>query len=307
MFSFLNFKNLVLDHTEVVNLHDGMFPDQDETTEYLTTISPFIVRDFRRFVFDQMIDGCTPYSGKLAAQLYVLSLDWNNVVLSPRSFSYRLSKLSAPGVFDLFAQLPTESQEKIWEHDLIDRGFATNCTAEAYFSLLLKTDLKAGFCSSQYGKVMTKDRGEVDYLQIWYWSSEGNNRWAISPSVEPKLKAPSYDFPYRLKKVFKNISGSVYSVGFSIKTFSIDNSYAYSEIPVNFGNKATEGSVMLLNIYGEEAVTELLQTATESKTNLCLQDAILVLDSWQENRDYPLTWILHSVEGRHNHPEWKPG
>lgn len=304
MFSFPNFKNLVLSHTRPIDLRDGMFPDQEETREYLTTISPFIARDFRRFITDQMLDGCTSYSGKLAAQLYVLSLNWTNVVLRPQSFSYRLSKLTAPGVFDLFSQLPIESQEKIWEHDLIDQGFGTTCTPEAYFSLLSRTGFIARFCSSNYEREVILDRGEVDYLQIYYWNSN-ENRWSISPPSGSGMKGPSYELSPRLTKIFPNTYNVSYIIDINIKTCSIDDSYSYLENPVNFGNKATEGSVMLVEVYGEDAVTELLQTAIESKMNLCLQDAISVLDTWQENRDYPLIWILHAAEGRHNHSEWK--
>lgn len=272
------------------------FPDQQQTEEYLSTLSRRTARRFRKFIKATEPEGCTSYSGLLAARLFVQSLNWGNVDLEPSAFSYRLSKLSEPGIIDLFEKLSTESQETLWKRDLALSNFAANCTTEAYFNLLIRTGLSAKFCASLNEVFIAETVGEVTHLLLFFWSSE-EDRWKPRVSAtDIKIAEPSKQFRRALLHVFQNKYKNIER---------IDDSYKYRKLPVNFDTKATEGSIMLSVLYGEHAVIELLSYAAESKINMCLQDAITVLDARQENPEYPVEWILNTVQNRHDHSVWK--
>lgn len=295
MSSLLNFRNAVLRRSKT-----AVFPDQQQTEEYLSTLSPRAARSFRKFVALEASNGHNPtYSGVLAARLFVQSLNWETVDLESSSFSHRLSQLSAPGIIDLFEQFSTDSQESLWKHDFALDGFATNCTTEAYFSLLIRTGLPAKFCSSLIEEYYLERDGDPSkartHLTVFFWNA-AENRWRPHVPNNLEIAEPSRKFSNTLIDVFQN----------KYKTMTrIDDAYKYKEIPVNFGTKATESSVMLSVLYGEQVVMELLLSATESKVNMCLHDAISVLDAWKKKPEYPIEWILHTVHGQHNHSAWK--
>lgn len=254
----------------------AIFPDQQQTEEFLATLSPRTVRKFWKFVATEPLrrrelSPLSPFDdlksdspGVLTARIFKASQKWRMFTLSPNTFIGRARNLAGPGTMDIFEQLPSLTQEKIWTDKFLG-GEPIHCAERAYLELVHRTKLSVNFYRS-------------------YYDPDRNTKIV---KVKEPLSQPSKEFLELVNRAFPRISLFIHSES---------KNHLRS---LEFGSYSTESMMMLRYLYGEENVIEMCNRFIEAGVSICSSEAITILDSWEEWKHYSVDWIAASNGFKH--------
>lgn len=255
-----------------------VFPDQQQTEEYLKTLSPRTVRKFWKFVssdelrkypsftlspFKEMdIDGI----GVLSARVFVLAQKWRKGSLQAGEFRSKIQYLSGSGSIEIFEKLSASVQEELWTEEYGSYSYL-HCVGRAYLDLLKRTSFHPSFCYYYYTES--------------YEIKIGIRREAVERMID---------------------LGSTLDLS-DLSSDFVKSAYWKSKCLFNFGPQASTYVILLRALYGEKKVLDALEWTHRARVKVCLEEVVAILDSWEELSQYPPEWVA-SVQGFKHHIQY---
>lgn len=273
---------------------NAVFPDQQQTEEYLKTLSPRTVRKFWKFVSSDELRKYPSYSqspfkelriagvGVLTARVFALAQRWSKGSLEAGDFRNKIMYLSEEGCIDLFEQLPVKTQEDVWIYKYPGHHYLhLLCIERGYLKLLRKTNLPAKFSFQIY---TTNDLLRTEILEpvVKAMKDQGSTL---------DLEVASNEFNDSINTLFAN------------ERRNLNQAHWNEECLLNFGPRALDAVLMLRALYGEQAVLDAFRWVIDAGLKICLEEAVLILDSWEEFSQYPAEWVAN-VQGFEHHMQY---
>lgn len=273
---------------------NAAFPDQQQTEEYLKTLSPRTARKFWKFVssdelrkypsfkrspFKEMdIDGI----GVLTARVFVLAQKWHKGSLQASEFRSKIRYLSGAGSIEIFEKLSTSVQEELWTEEYGSHSYM-HCVGRAYLDLLHRTSFHPGFCYYHYT--------ESYEIKIGIRSKAVEKMVNLGSTLD--LSDPSSDYVESLKTLFSFEGGN------------LNQAYWNSKCLFDFGPQASTYVTLLRALYGEKKVLHALEWTHSAGVKVCLEEVVAILDSWEEFSQYPAEWVANAQGFEHHTPaQW---
>lgn len=281
-----------------VKLRDRL-PDLEQTESVLSDLSRVEKRQFWKLMKTLEVDAKAiarlSNSGEVLARLYKCSLDWepgflvkfpHTRDLPPDHFVSQMRYFANNvDLLEIFEELHPEAQQAYWKKRFYI-GSKSACVDRAYLRLLRKSRLVPGFCHSELDKVATtRDMCSItlDTKFSVILNSDMVTKSSNHALDSLDLSNPDADFT---KTIIKALLPAYNDV-----SLSCDTSNGFLGRYIVFGSRPTETIMMMRAVYGEAAVTELVNKFTDERRNICLDNALMLLDNWSEYRDIPAEWI----------------
>lgn len=280
-----------------VKLRDRL-PDLEQTESILAGLSSSEKRQFWKLMKTLEVDAKAvarlSNSGEVLARLYKCSLNWvpgflvdfpHTRNLPPDHFISQMHYFAKrTDLLDMFEELHPDAQQSYWKKRFYI-GSKSECVDRAYLQLLLKSRLIPGFCHSELDKVTATRICSItlDTKFSVIFNSEIVTKLPNHALESLDLSHPDADFS---KTIIKALLPA-----YNDQSLSCDASNGFLGRYIVFGSHPTETIMMMRAVYGEEAVTELVNKFTDEKRYLCLEQALELLEQWSEYRDLPAEWI----------------
>lgn len=217
----------------------------------------------------------------LTARIFKCSLAWTPGLFTAESFRDRVGYFTRDSTrINKFEAIPVYSQEALW----VEQGLmnvTSRCAERGYLDLLKLTK-----------------------IPLRYFDSVGPNQKALAEAT-PEINKLNLDLTPATDKFFEVLDSA----------FAYDTACNADEIPpfrknekwFIFGKKRPYESALLLRArYTESVVIEFIEKIISTNEIICLDNAIKILDNWEENRNFPISWIsnINGYKVCAEHPAW---
>lgn len=280
-----------------IELRDRLV-DLEQTESILADLSPVEQRQFWKLMktleVDEKVIARFNNSGVVLARLYKCSLNWapgflvkfpHTHNLPPDHFISQMHYFANhTDLLEMFEGLHPEAQQAYWKKKFYN-GVKSSCVDRAYLQLLRKSSLIPGFSESELDKTPT---GGICSITLDTKFSVVLYKETIAKSANRALDSLDLSHP---DAEFNRTIIKALLPAYNERSLSYAASNGLLGRYIVFGSRPTETIMMMRAVYGEEAVTELINKFTDEKQNLCLDHALMLLEAWSEYRDFPAEWI----------------
>lgn len=243
--------------------------------------------------------------GILTARIVTCSMKWKEKNFMSHAFITNIGKFqNDPALVEKFERLPSYSQYTLWSSSYLKFSNAP-CADRGYMDLLYMTKLPPEHVKGAKEKVLAyRNQGRTS-RDADSNSESGISLAGLALKEDIDLTPPSEEFLDVLSRALKPKEPASNRKP-SYRRRTEDSNMGYDGSWLVFGRNGAEIGFLLKAAYTEPVIIDFLEKVLDEKEQVCLDQAIMLLNDWGSYRDAPLSWgkLVNDFIACSSHSVW---